>query len=43
MKKINILSIAFILAIVGGMFTACSDFDPKGMPQVPEPPQGFRP
>ena len=36
MKKINILSIAFILAIVGGMFTACSDFDPKGMPQVPE-------
>lgn len=36
MKKINILSIAFILAIVGGMFTACSDFDPKGMPEVPE-------
>ena len=36
MKKINILSIAFILAIVGGMFTACSDFTPEGMPEVPE-------
>jgi len=36
MKKINILGIALILAVVGGLFTACSDFDPKGMPEVPQ-------
>lgn len=36
MKKINILGIALIFAMVGGLFTACSDFDPKGMPEVPQ-------
>lgn len=35
MKKLSIYSFAFLLAIICGMFSSCSDFEPTGYPEVP--------